>query len=209
MATNGNNYGSAVNFLNGGKEVYSIVGAWQTDSIGLPLFEKERYVQLIIHEFSHSFSNHLIDKHYAEMKKAAKHFYNFVDNKMCEQHYGSAEIMMYETLVRASTIQYLKEHHLDENKLNSRVAYELSNDFVLIKSLLNSFERYQKSRSKYPTLNTDMSEIIEMLKVLDPKKTYTESICYGTADILSTSIKNGSTGVNPATKNLLLFLISR
>lgn len=202
MATNGNNYGPAVNFLNGGKEVYSIVGAWQTDSLGLPLFEKERYVQLIIHEFSHSFCNHLIDKHYSEMKKAAKHFYNFVDNKMCEQHYSSAEMMMYETMVRASTLRYLKEHNSDENKLIRMVAYEQMNGFVLIKQFLSLFEKYQETRPKYPTLDSYMSEIIGMLNSLNPKKTYDESICHGTAEIVSISIKNGSTTVDPATKEL-------
>jgi hypothetical protein len=202
MATNGNNYGPSVNYLSGNKEVYSVVGAWQMDSLGLPVFAKERYAQLVIHEFSHSFCNHLVDQHFSEMKKAAKGFYKQVDTQMELQHYGSAEMMMYETMVRASTIQYLKEHHLDENKLNSMVAYEQSNGFMLIKQMLNAFEKYQDSRSKYATLNAYMSEIIGLLKALDPKDTYEKSICNGTADIVSSSIQNGGTGVDPATKEL-------
>ena len=174
MAANGNNYGPAVNYLNGNKEVYSVVGAWQTDSLGLPVFSKESYLQLIIHEFSHSFCNHLIDKHFSKLKKSAKGFYKYVPPKMEEQYYGSAEIMMYETMVRASTLHYLKEHNSEENKLNRMITNEQLNGFILIKQLLNSFEQYQNSRAKYPTLDSYMPEIAKMLKSLSPKKNHDE-----------------------------------
>ena len=105
----GANYGPKISFPDGRGEVYSILGAWKTDAQGIPSFDNT-YTRLIIHEFSHSFCNTLIDDNYMFMKDRADQFYKSVKDRMGRQSYRSSKTMLYETLVRASVIKYLQSH---------------------------------------------------------------------------------------------------
>ena len=61
LGDGGANYGPSVKPVNQKKLVYAIMGSW-TFAEGKPLFPKEVYLPYLIHEFNHSFIDHLLDE---------------------------------------------------------------------------------------------------------------------------------------------------
>ena len=108
------NYGPHVQLANNKREIYAIMGAWQTDSLGMVVFPEEAYLHTLIHEFSHSFVNHLVDNNIKAFEESGKKLFEPVQEQMRRQNYGNWTTMIYETLVRVSVIKYMKDHNYSD-----------------------------------------------------------------------------------------------
>lgn len=118
---------------------------------------------LIIHEFSHPYCNPLIDKYWSSISSKANEIYNVVKDQMVSHAYGSPEIMMYETLVRSCTISYLRTHN-QQNLAERYIAYDESLGFLLVGTIVNAIEKYEREPDKYGgTLDGFMREIIDAI----------------------------------------------
>ena len=167
LSNGGNCYGPSVKYLDNTEDLYSIL-ICAIDSLNNPVFEDRWALELIIHEFCHSFCNPLIMENYAQMKKKADVFFKIKQDVFNRQAYGNAQTMLYEYLVRASVIKYLADHsQIDTKKYFSR---EIKNGFLWIEELYNSFNKYEQNRDKYPTLRSFMPEIVKVQNKLDPQK---------------------------------------
>jgi hypothetical protein len=204
LASGGGNYGSTVKFTNGNKDIYSFICIRRTDSLGFPVFKADEYSGVIIHEFCHSFCNPLIEKYYSEMQSSAEKLFKLVKNIIGPQAYTKSIDMCYETLVRASTIMYFKEHQTTERELNKMIGSNRERGFICIKPIVNSLEQYQKSRTTYNNLDSYMPQIVSLFNSLNSKELLKESHCKGTAQIIDFSIKNNSMDVDPNTKELVV-----
>ena len=167
LSNGSNNYGPKVKYLNGKEDLYSIT-ICAVDSLNNPFFSDRWSLNLIIHEFCHSFCNHLIFENYDKMKKKADEFYNINHDILNRQAYGDSRTMLCEILVRASVIKYMAEH----NSINPEkyFANEKSNGFIWIEELYNSLSKYEQNRAQYPTLKSYMPEIVKLHNGLNPKK---------------------------------------
>lgn len=116
---------------------------------------------LIIHEFSHPYCNPLIEKRWSMMSDKAEAIYSTVAGQMQSQAYSNAQSMMCETLVRASTISYLKTHNLNGQALQA-LAYEKANGFMLVPSIVEALDQYVQ-QSTYATLADFMPTIIDVI----------------------------------------------
>ena len=167
LSNGGNNYGTSVIYLDNKEDIYSVI-ICGIDSFNNPVFEDHWAINLIIHEFSHSFCNPLIMENYPKMKRKANEFFKLNAKTLRKQAYSNSQIMLYEILVRASVIKYLSDHsQIDPKKYFFR---EIKNGFIWIEELYNSFDKYEQNREKYPTLRSFMPEIVNVQNGLDPQK---------------------------------------
>jgi hypothetical protein len=204
LSNGGGNYGPSIAFKDGTQNIYSIIGAWEVDSSGCPKYSNDM-AELVIHEFSHSFCNPLIDENYSQMKENAEKFYELVKVKMQKQDYKEAKTMLYETLVRASVIKYLQSHtdtvYVNKDYINTSIAYENFFGFVWISPLIDLLSLYENG--DYLSLKAIMPQIVKLQNSLTPEKIlndYKESCPY----IVSTNIKNGDKNVDPNLKEIVV-----
>lgn len=155
------NYGSPVQLGNNKREVYAIVRALRTDSLGMVVFPKEECLYTLIHEFSHSFVNHLVDNNIKALEESGKRLFKPVQEQMRRQNYGSWNIMIYETLVRASVIKYMKDHNYSDLDVTKEINTQLNLGYLWIEDILIELEKYDRKRIEYPTLESYMPVIID------------------------------------------------
>ncbi|HEX7703405.1 MAG TPA: DUF4932 domain-containing protein, partial [Kofleriaceae bacterium] len=91
-------------------DAYQLIGLDPVDYHGLPTAIDG---DLIVHEMTHSFVNPAIDRHAAELDAAATSLFALVEPVMAAQHYTTPRIMIYESVVRAVTSLYVRNHRGD------------------------------------------------------------------------------------------------
>ncbi len=159
----GHNYGPSYTLPNTKKEVFAIMGTWKVDESGMPIYEKNEYLPIIIHEFNHSFINPLLAKNEKAFEKNGNEIYNAVGYEMRQQAYGSWLIMLNEALVRASVIKYFIDHGANETEIRMMINKESNNGFIWIKGLVNELMKYDNQRNIYPTLESYVPELFESI----------------------------------------------
>lgn len=202
LSNGGGNYGPSAKFTDGKKEIYAIMGSWQSDSLQHPIYSK-RNISLIVHEFNHSFCNPLADIVYDQMEKRADEFFTLNSKVLSQQAYTGSKTLLYEILVRACVIKYYQSCGMREQRIKRSINEEKSKGFLWIEELVNSLAVYEKNRDRYPRLRDYMPEVAKLQNGLSAKQVQAdfEKSC---ARIVSTNIENGSTEVDPATSFIAL-----
>ena len=175
-------------------EIYSIIGAWNTDSWGIPQYNSG-INGLIAHEFGHSFWNPLIDIYYSQIKEQSEKCFDLVKQKMLKQSYGDAKTFFGEMIDNASVALYSLNQDPYYDETDYLCVAKSSNGFIGIDSLFYALIRYQKQRDKYPTMEDYMPKIVEVFNFLDIVQIY-QDIENRSAEILGTNIENNSQNVD-------------
>lgn len=162
-------YGPPVQLSNNKREVNAIMGAWRADSLGMVIFPEEEYFPILIHEFSHSYINHLVDNNINALEESGKKLFEPLQEQMRRQNYGHWSIMIYETLVRASVIKYMKDHNYSDLDVTKEINTQLNWGYLWIEDLLTEIEKYDSKRTEYPTLESYMPRIIDAFKTYSQK----------------------------------------
>ncbi|WP_282126251.1 DUF4932 domain-containing protein [Marinifilum flexuosum] len=196
------NYGPKYVTKSGEENIYSILSAYKVDSTGYPVFKKHQKSTLV-HEFCHSFCNPLGEKYYSDMESKATDLFASVSTLMRRQAYGSAKTMIYEILVRASTIRYFEDNGASKNVVEKLLNAEKAKGFLWIDELYKALERYSSNRSKYPTLNDFMPEIVKVQNnlIADDLLSEFRSNC---PKIIRTSLKQGTNNVSTSLKEIIV-----
>jgi hypothetical protein len=188
----GANYGPRYRGPQGRESLYSILGVWKTDGAGLPEFTSDM-LGTVVHEFSHSFANPIIDRHAAELAAAGEKIFPHVADRMRAQGYGNAGTMLRESLVRASTVRFI---HRYEGAEAARLAAQAEADrgFLWTPHLADLLAEYEALRDTYPTLDSFAPRLIEFfagyaedLDELDDKR----------PKVVSMTPANGAQDVSP------------
>jgi hypothetical protein len=160
------NYGCRVK-LDGRTKIYSIIGAWRIDWLGWgnPTFGPG-VLSTVVHEFSHSYCNPLVDKYMKSFKPFGEKYYPRVEKQMERQAYGSWETMMRESLVRACEVRYAMANDGQE-RAEQITNYNIGRGFYWINELSELLGQYEKQRDKYQTLDTFMPKIVEFFQNYD------------------------------------------
>lgn len=124
-------------------------------------------MNLIVHEFSHPYCNPLIEANWSSISSKAQEVYNRVSSKMQSQAYSNAMTMMCETLVRSNTIRYMISHN-QQGLVNQTLAYEESNGFMMVRTLMKTLEKRELEADKYATLADFMPVLIEAINNFAP-----------------------------------------
>lgn len=146
------NYGLSWELTDGTTVINPVYGVWKwTDLI------------IVIHEFCHPYCNPLVNKYWDRLSDIAGKVYEENREALSRTAYTSPQIMMYETLVRASTIVYIKEK-LPKFYSSKLIENEKMQGFPLVEPVFNSLLKYCGNRSEYPTLGDYFPVLIEDLQ---------------------------------------------
>jgi hypothetical protein len=154
LGLGGGNYGPKAKYPDGTEATYAIMGTWSIDSTNNPVYTVDDYLPTLIHEFNHSYVNHLTKKHETDFEASGTKLFDFVKTDMGKQHYTSWQTMMNEALVRASVIRYLLNHNPDPKAARSQLISDFGKGFFWMKDLVETLGIYEKNREKYPTLES-------------------------------------------------------
>lgn len=161
LGNGGGNYGPKIIFPDGKESVYAIMGTWSVDSLGLPAYKVANYFPTLLHEFNHSFINHIVKKNKTEFRKSGSAIYRQLKDVMNNQAYGSWETMINEALVRAAVIKYMKDHDFEEEAITKELNTQLNRGFLWTDKLVDELEKYDSERDKYQSLESFMPEIVK------------------------------------------------
>ena len=199
-----NNYGSQIRLSDDRREVYAIMGLWKTDEKGIPVFPMEQYFSLLVHEFNHSFINHLVDKYRELFEQSGKKMFETVGTMMRNQAYGQWEIMIKESLVRAAVIKYMKDHDFSSTDIANETLAQLSRGFFWTEDLVTELERYAQQRASFATLESYMPQIAKAFeKYAQNIEQYKASFDAKRPKIVSIAeFSNNDQNVDPGTKTI-------
>ncbi len=159
LGNGGGNYGPKIS-INGKEIIYAIMGTWSVDSLGMPHYKLNSYFPTLLHEFNHSFVNHVVEKHHEELRNSGKTIFKPLEKKMASQAYMTWETMYAEAVVRAAVIKYLKDHDYDDGFVQMETIGEIDRGFLWTPELVSLLEEYDGNRKEYPSLEDFMPRIV-------------------------------------------------
>ncbi|WP_415374562.1 DUF4932 domain-containing protein [Patiriisocius sp. Uisw_017] len=152
-------------FIADGKtEVYAIIGP-NGEIEHIPYFEKEFLeMDLILHEFGHSFVNPLTEKFQNEIENIKEKYYSDSLKKNGKtQGYSEWKYVFNEHIIRAITIRIANENFGTE-KAKELLDYEKSIGFSLVNNIVEILKEYENNREKYPKFSEFYPILIERIK---------------------------------------------
>jgi len=155
------NYGPKLSLPGQKDKVYAILGIYEVDKQGIPLYKSKAYLPILLHEFNHSFVNKTVEKFHKELQKAGEILYEKVRPEMQRQAYGNWQTLFNESVVRAAVIIYMKEHNYDEKSINKEMTRQLNRGFYWMEGLVKELENYEQNRQQYPDLESFMPRLVE------------------------------------------------
>jgi hypothetical protein len=191
-----NCYGPRLRMPDGKEELFCILGVWVTDREGMPWFNKNM-LETVTHEFCHSYTNPIVDRHEAEFAPAGKKIFPHVEAAMRRQAYGNWKTVIYESLVRACVIRYTRKHRgrivawlaIQEEKLRS---------FSWMEELSDLLGEYESNRDQYLTLDDFAPRLVaffdEYAEKLGEKE---EALEADRPKVVSTTPADGAADVDP------------
>lgn len=137
---------------------------YSVDKEGKPMYGKA-YLPTLIHEFNHSFINHLLDegKHPEYMKRlapAATALYASSRWSMANQAYGTWNTMINESLVRAAVVCYMLDKGYKAEEVRSELSEQVQRNFRWMPELVILLRKYERERDRYKTFESFYPNII-------------------------------------------------
>ena len=163
----GGNYGPKVELNNEKKIVYAILGVWKFDEVGNPIIKSDDYASTLIHEFNHSFVNPVLEKKYfnnQNLKSAGEKLLEEQKEIMKDQAYGNWFTVINESLVRASVIQYMIDHHLKPEEIEDEIKIQEFRGFIWTRNLVNLLNTYKNQRDQYKTFESFYPKIVDFFE---------------------------------------------
>ena len=151
-------YGPRCRGGDGKEELYCVLGVWKTDDEGMPMFDRS-VLSTVVHEFCHSYANPVIDQHEAELRDAGQKIFPHVSSAMKRQAYGNWKTMMYESLVRACVVRYIRQH---DGAVAAwlEIQRQKQRQFLWMKELSDLLGEYETARDEYPSLEKFAPQIV-------------------------------------------------
>lgn len=204
LLNGGGNYGPKVVYPDGREDRYAIIGTWQVDEAGLPVFRDNDIVPTIIHEYNHSFMNHLVSEHEEELSTAGEKISRPVTDKMKILAYSGWQTTLDESLVRTAVIRYEFDHGATPEATYQAILRERNLGFLWTEELYALLGTYENSRRNYPTFRSFFPLIVGYFDDFSHRVDYTEQRFEEMAPrvVGISPILNGAQDVDPNTTQL-------
>lgn len=158
LLNGGNCYGARCRTADGKENLFCVLGVWATDEEGMPRFD-QAMLETVTHEFCHSYTNAIVDRHEAEFEPAAKKIFPHVEEAMRRQAYGQWKTVIYESLVRACCVRYTGKYN-GSRAARAAIQSHKQRQFVWIEELSDLLGEYEANRDRYPTLDAFSPRIV-------------------------------------------------
>ncbi len=161
----GCNYGPSLDFNDRPRQVFAIMGyVMRRDSLTSYEAQPDVYREILVHEFNHSFINHLIDHPQAEFVQAMEApglgVKNLSETVMTMQAYSDWMSIINESIVRAAVVCYLIDNGTVAEDIRNAIRSEIQQGFVWMPELVQKLKEYKAHRDKYPTFEDFYPQII-------------------------------------------------
>lgn len=146
------------------KNLYAIIGPIYDKTNPIPVFDTQNILsEYVVHEFSHSFCNPMIDQYFAKLKES-ECLLKPIESKIKSQGYKGWKTCLYEHLVRANEI-VLNEIVFGKAK-SDKLYNEMINDgWIYLAGIVPIIkDEYLKNRKIYKTEIDIMPLIIKYLE---------------------------------------------
>jgi len=165
------NYGFNTDRKDGSSDYGIIIGCSSVDEESIPYFilsydkdNKPVYstemIRVIIHEFSHHFSNPMVIKYEQEMIAAAEKMFPYVSERLAKYAYGYANSILIEGLNSLFVNIYFRENNVPN-------AYNISNDedrgFVWMRRAIRFMNNFYENRVLYPHIADFMPQLVSFI----------------------------------------------
>ncbi len=170
LLNGGGSYGPHLRAEDGREELYCVLGVGKTDPQGLPEFTRE-VVGTVVHEFCHSYANGIIVRHLPELRAAGETLYAPVVGQMRAQAYGTSQTMLYESLVRACTVRYVRRYE-GEEAAQRAIQAQKARGFLWMQEMSDLLGQYEANRARYPTLEDFSPRLVAFFA--ESAKTYSK-----------------------------------
>jgi hypothetical protein len=161
LLNGGGNYGVSAQ-VGGKEEIYCILGVWQSDADGNPVFTGGA-LETLAHEFCHSYVNPIVDANLETLREAGQAIFAKLGKEMGSQAYGSWQTVMRESLVRACTVKFVQSSGGQEAGAR-QIAAERGRHFLWVGALADLLGGFENDRARYPTLDRFMPRIARFFK---------------------------------------------
>ena len=158
-----NNYGPSIEYPDGRREVYAVIGASRVDEKGMVVFPMGNDFMVMLHEFNHSFVNPLNAGFHDDFRESGEALFAVVGEQMRRQAYPAWEYVFNEIMCNALVLKYVKDHDLAPNQqaLDGLMKNFETRGYLWIRELVDELDKYDAARDEYPTLDDYMPRIVE------------------------------------------------
>ena len=139
------NFGVRATRSDGTLELYQLLAV--DTPTGLPVVNDE-LVYLLVHELAHSYINPVLAQHAAILGTPAAKLFERVQGQMKAQAYSTWQIMLDESVVRATTVVYLRDRKGDATA-EATLAAERERGFLWTMELAELMQQYQQDHQDY------------------------------------------------------------
>lgn len=151
-----------------GLEIYCVMQP-ESKCGNIPGFDSFRqFDDLLLHEFSHSYVNPLVDEYQKEIGKYS-HLYDPIGSSMRNQAYHDWHVTVKEHIVRAVTIRLAADKYGEELASLSNFRLEMGKRFIYVKPLCKKLKEYEANRDKYHSFKEFFPELISVFKNINEK----------------------------------------
>ncbi len=197
MLNGGGCYGPRVRMADGKEELFCVMGVCKTDAEGKPDFD-ESVLDTIIHEFTHSYANPVVDKFAQKLEKPASIIFPFVEEAMKRQAYGNWQTMMRESVVRACVVRWV-DRVLGAEKAADQIAHEAGRSFLWTGELSKLLEQYEADRAEYKGFEDFFPKVVEFFESYAPEFAKKQGeIAEKRPRVVSIAPPNGAADADPA-----------
>jgi hypothetical protein len=142
LLTGPNAYGARAARADGGEDVVQVVMLEDPDADGVPRLS-EVTLEVLVHELAHNYVNPMLDGHANQLRASAEPVFRSVEAAMNAQKYGTPEIMVNESVVRALTILFLRDAGAQTHALRS-LAKQQELSFLWTPELADGLDRARR-----------------------------------------------------------------
>lgn len=156
------NYGIKVKDSDGQENIYAILAGFHLED----MLTKELIINLLWHEFSHSFVNHLADV-FEDESSTLDVYFKSMDKFISKTPYNELKYFLGELIVRAITIRLIYRN-ISEDLAYEFIKRDKEFGFIHIEELCNKLKEYEENREIYKSFKSFYKEILLFLKTLPP-----------------------------------------
>ncbi len=146
----------------GTSEKNAIIGMRPFDPANTVMFLPQQ-VEIVVHEFCHSFTNPIVDKYMAQMQPAGEQLFAAHGAALRMRGYQNWDAVLYETAVRACVASFLRQSIADTRFTEYHLQGEARRGFVWIEDMGNFLKKYESNWDKYPTFESFFPEFVKFL----------------------------------------------
>lgn len=161
MCNGGSNY-ALLPYLKNKPQAYGIViGCSRTDEYNVPVFESGSIIPIIVHEFSHAFSNPIVEKYIPEMMATADTILPYVYKQQRSAGYGTTESLLYESFNSLFTNMYFKENPTGYE--NYYIVYDEDKGYVWMQRAVRFMDNFYADRKQYPYIKDFLPQLAKFM----------------------------------------------